>query len=344
MPKRRVIMPAVKCVTMQRDESILLSAWLRYHGFLFGFDNLTVIDNGSVLPDVLELLDRATQAGVQVYRQFRSEEDYLRKGPITADVIRAIDHRHDYDFLFPLDCDEFIAVWTDQGPSVEPRVIAKALNALDSTSTHFRISNCLYNDPGRPGWFWPQGGQKGFFRSHSIDMLDHGYHTFSNKPDFVMKSCGFTHLHFHHKPFDVQREHSLRKLSPLVDITDAEAVAAHTGPGRHLLRNLSTTPAEYLRQFDDHLTFYFDGFARVAAMLGLDPSSFGASSLDHPPPQGKLRVRWPRDIKGGQTAGQGKEVDFDPSAYLQMHVDVSAAGVNPVTHYLLMGFSEGRPT
>jgi hypothetical protein len=50
---------------------------------------------------------------------------------------------------------------------------------------------------------------------------------------------------------------------------------------------------------------------------------------------GRIALRLPRDIKGGQDAGQGKEMDFDPSAYLLSSLDVDAAGVNPVEHYLL---------
>ena len=342
MNKQRAIMPVVKCVTMQRDESVLLQAWLRYHGYLFGFHNLTVIDNGSVLPGVLETLDQAAQAGVQIYRQFSTPSDYLRKGEITTSVIRAIDHRNDYDFMLPLDCDEFFAVWTEDGLSVDSSVIAASLNELDRASTHFRINNCLYNDPGRPGWFWAQGALKGFLRSKSVEMLDHGNHTFSARSNFEMAHCEFTHLHFHHKPFDVLLQQTLWKLAPFTDITDLNNLADFKGPGAHLLRNLFNTPEEYLRQFDDHLTFYFDGFSRIAAILGLDRSFFKAQKLEPPSPPGSVRVRRPRDIEAGQTLGSGDEMDFAPTAYLLANLDVSASGTNPVRHFLSGGFFEGR--
>ena len=34
--------------------------------------------------------------------------------------------------------------------------------------------------------------------------------------------------------------------------------------------------------------------------------------------------------------------DFDPQAYLQINIDVKAAGIDPVRHYLSYGFKEGR--
>ena len=43
-------MARVRCIMMQKDESFLLEPWLLYNGYLFGFENLTVYDNGSILP------------------------------------------------------------------------------------------------------------------------------------------------------------------------------------------------------------------------------------------------------------------------------------------------------
>lgn len=334
-------MPIVKCVTMQRDESVLLDAWLRYHGYLFGFTNLTVIDNGSVLPEVLSTLQYAEDAGVRVYRQFPTTSDYGRKGVITADVIRAIDHQEDYDFVLPLDCDEFFALWIDDGLTVDRTAIHGALDELDPEDLHFRITDCAYNDPGRPGWFWPQPALKGFMRARSIEMLDHGNHTFSENPHSIMRECRFTHLHFHHKPLDVVQQHTLWKLAPFVDVNDTEAVQAFTGPGIHLLRNLGNTPAEYHRQFEDHLTFRHEGFGRVARLLGLSNPMFHIDKTDSTP-AGTIRVRLPRDIAGGQSSGHGIYITFDPKLYLHQNLDVAAAGDDPLQHYLLMGFKEGR--
>jgi hypothetical protein len=46
----------VACVVMQRNETDCLEPWLRYHGYLFGYKNLFVIDHGSELPAVRQIL------------------------------------------------------------------------------------------------------------------------------------------------------------------------------------------------------------------------------------------------------------------------------------------------
>ena len=175
-------MLSVKCVTMQKDEVDLLGPWLRYHGHMFGFENLVVIDNGSTIPSVLETLATYEKVGTIIYRQFSTPEHYHQKGPITADVIRVLDNQCDYDFVIPLDCDEFLALWLINGVTCDRRLIHEYLEALPGTETHFRIGTCLYNDPGRPGWFWPQTALKGLMRSQSVISLDHGCHPLFRRP------------------------------------------------------------------------------------------------------------------------------------------------------------------
>lgn len=83
-------MPIVACVMMQKDEAILLEPWLTYHGHLFGFSNLHVIDNGSTRADVQAVLHRFAALGVHVDYSHPSHDDYLRKsrtGNIKFDCI-----------------------------------------------------------------------------------------------------------------------------------------------------------------------------------------------------------------------------------------------------------------
>ena len=39
----RDIVARVRCVMMQRNEHLLLEAWFRYYGYLFGFENLDML-------------------------------------------------------------------------------------------------------------------------------------------------------------------------------------------------------------------------------------------------------------------------------------------------------------
>src|SRR5882762_5424564 len=100
---------------MQKDEEYLLGPWLAFHGHLFGFDNLFVLDNGSSSSKVIELLSSYEQHGVRVIREFPTREDYNRKGDIIGAIIRHLDGSGDYDFLLPFDCDEFLCLRTPWG-------------------------------------------------------------------------------------------------------------------------------------------------------------------------------------------------------------------------------------
>lgn len=69
----------------------------------------------------------------------------------------------------------------------------------------------------------------------------------------------------------------------------------------------------------------------VARQLGFEPDYFPGKLTD-----GETIV-WPTI-----TAKQRLPRDFDSDVYLQLHEDVSRAGVNPRQHYLMHGMSEGR--
>src|SRR5471030_579275 len=98
---------------MQKDETYLLEPWLVYHGHLFGFENLFVFDNGSASLEVRHILARFTREGVNVDWGYASRRDFLAKGELIGGLIRTLDQRGEYDFLIPLDCDEFIVLRTE---------------------------------------------------------------------------------------------------------------------------------------------------------------------------------------------------------------------------------------
>ena len=80
-------MPKVACIMMQKDERFLLKPWLAYYGHLFGFENLFVFDNGSMLAEVRDTLAEYEQKGVKVDRAHASREAYKAKGDIIGEQI-----------------------------------------------------------------------------------------------------------------------------------------------------------------------------------------------------------------------------------------------------------------
>src|SRR4051794_34461386 len=101
-------MPTAACIMMQKDEAFLLRPWLAYHGYLFGYENLFVFDNGSTLPNVRATLTEFARKGVNVDWDHASRDNYLAKGELIGDRIRTLEAAGEYDFMIPLDCDEFM--------------------------------------------------------------------------------------------------------------------------------------------------------------------------------------------------------------------------------------------
>ena len=221
-----------------------------------------------MLPKVLATLDRYAAAGVSVVRQFAQPEDWVAKGDHFTSVIQAWDRRAGYDFAIPLDCDEFLALFTPAGLTCGRDAIHAYFDSLIGFEGVFSIDTTNYNVPGQGGWFWPGAGSKRFFAADTIGMLDHGYHVATSRKSDAVMQTHLTHMHFHHKPFAIVLEHSRRKLVHYVDVDDRAALETFEGPNCHLVRHFLQTEQEYLGQFDHKLTFTFTGLATLLPALG----------------------------------------------------------------------------
>lgn len=97
----------IRLFSMVKDECDIVREWIEYHGYLFGFDNLFIIDNMST-DGTFEIMKQFIDKGVHIYR----ENDYLQKGNLMK---RLIDQNCKIgDIAFPLDIDEFI-VYHERG-------------------------------------------------------------------------------------------------------------------------------------------------------------------------------------------------------------------------------------
>ena len=86
---------------MQKDEEHLLEPWLVYHGHLFGLENLSVFDHGSVSPKVRKALDRYERMGVHVDRSHKDAIAYSRKAEIMGARMRELDGMRKLRLSFP---------------------------------------------------------------------------------------------------------------------------------------------------------------------------------------------------------------------------------------------------
>lgn len=260
-------MVRVACIMMQKDEDHLLEPWIEYHAYLFGYENLFIFDNGSTSPHTLAVLDKCEANGVTVNRDYPTQYD--RKGDIIGAKIAELEKLNCYDFMNPLDCDEFFVLQYDKKTVSSNSEDIHAELARLNDDRAFRVSDAYYNIIGYPDLYWCWEHNKTFFKAGTYAYLDHGHH--SGKSRLAPGKCDtrFAHLHFHHKPYQLIRAHARNKLSPYVDVADNAAVAAFAGCGSHLTKYLMESEEAYMARFSDSHAIAIPQFSDRLRSLGL---------------------------------------------------------------------------
>ena len=98
-------MKIVKIVLMTKNEKFLIKKWIQYHGEIFGYENLHIIDDSDDC-DVLNYYKSISHLPIHFYRNnnnLNTLEVYIN------DVMKSI--KNDCDFMIKLDTDEFISIY-----------------------------------------------------------------------------------------------------------------------------------------------------------------------------------------------------------------------------------------
>ena len=229
---------------MQRNEELCLHPWLAYHGYLFGFDNLFVLDHGSDLSTVKSTLALFERFGAHVLR-LPASANYAEKGAMVSAMLGRADAAKRYDLLFPLDCDELVMMRDEAGqPSCEKAGLLKYLATLRGAAAPLLVTENFLNSLHSLGGFWSLPYQKVFFTGGHIVEVDHGSHS-CVVPTPPPVPTRIVYAHYHHKPHAMQQRMSREKLRPYVDVDDRAALEAFRGVGWHLVLHLLKTEDEY---------------------------------------------------------------------------------------------------
>jgi|GEM_PF-162363 len=333
-------MVKVRCVMMQRNERALLEPWLRYHAYLFGLSNLVVLDNGSTDEHVLSVLARYQRSGCEVIRRYSSPSDFARKGAILADIIRRLDSLVDYDIAIPSDCDEFLCYLEGNRLRCDRDGIIAQLSRLAGKTCPLQVGATLFNVPAQPGWFSVTWTPKSLVCKDTVVMLDPGSHIAWTVSGEEPEVTPLVHVHLHHRRFAEMRAFAAQKLAAVgVDAADEEALRQYQGDGVHLTRFLLMSEHEYGRLHTDAPVVAFPEFVAQLRMLGI---SLDDTLLGTPEPLREpvacIAVRLPAE--GGTP---GRILDFAPAHYLEANGDLRQGGQNPLVHFVLWGWKEGRP-
>jgi hypothetical protein len=191
----------VKVFTMVKDEVDIIDDWVIYHGSMFGFSNIFVIDNFSSDGTYEKILE-FKKVGVNVFR----EPNYALKGEYMTNLINT--HCHNNDIAYPIDIDEFIVyydrssknVWADKSvitnyinqlPQNVPLFKTNYIQAIPTNENGYsratvECSTGIYNDYGTVA--------KSFIRKNLFhNTIDHGNHIQSN--DYFLTDLCLVHFH-----------------------------------------------------------------------------------------------------------------------------------------------------
>lgn len=258
----------VACVMMQRNEHLCLPAWLSWHGDLFGFENLYVLDHASDDEHVQETLRLFGVRGVQV-KLLEQSAHYDRKGLMVSSMM--LDVQAKYDFILPLDCDEFVMMRDLDGhPAATRDGILDYLMTLQGGV--FEVTENFLNMLGHPGIFFALPYKKMFFRGGAVEIVDQGAHG-CLRGNVVSQPTRLVYAHFHHKPYALQKAMAAQKLKWRVDVEDPAALRDYRGPGQHLIPHLFKTRDEYMAIMKpDRRCITFPALLERFRDLGIDPA------------------------------------------------------------------------
>ena len=137
----------IALIMMQKNESLLLEPWIRYHVDLIGTSSIFIYDNGSTDAQTLTTLAAAENMGLKINRTYNHQKDYYARGGLFADLIKSLDASNPHDFYFPIDCDEFLACDIDGKLSCQRDDILVSLAPLVRDGKVLTIPHKYVNSP-----------------------------------------------------------------------------------------------------------------------------------------------------------------------------------------------------
>jgi hypothetical protein len=252
----------VKIFTMVKGEDDIVEDWVLYHGYLFGFENLYIIDNLSRDNTYPILLKLKKDYNINICRL----GDYKKKGEYMTMLFRQF-CRNEYGI--PLDIDEFL-VYYDRSKneiSCSRDIILNTLKHLPRSEVYKMeyIQSKLTNKNGYTratiegnwGSYTPYNSfAKSFFHSSIFrGVIDHGNHY--NTTNYVLTP--FCLVHFHNRNIDQMRKKVFNNVSGLgydpFNLKNLKIIGNNTSnPGfHHVKKQVEMLTNQYNLPYEEHV-------------------------------------------------------------------------------------------
>ena len=247
----------VKLFTMVKDEDDIVEDWLIYHGKLFGYNNLYIIDNYSS-DDTYRILQKyEKEKGINLSR----EMDYKKKGEYMTNLINSAGS---YDIAYPIDIDEFITYYNKDDNTISSDKVNSYLNSLQLNNEVFKTQyvNSLIDESHPNGYERAtrecKFGQYVKYDSHGKTFLnkklwkgqlDHGNHYPTNN----YKMSDLVLIHYHKRNYEQLGKKTLNNVVGLgYDPNNLKQLKQLVESGcdgyHHILRRIDILNGNFLKE------------------------------------------------------------------------------------------------
>jgi len=243
----------IALIMMQKNESLLLEPWIRYHADLICTSSIFIYDNGSTDAQTLKILATAENMGLKINRTYNHQKDYYARGEIFADLIKNLDASNAHDFYFPIDCDEFLACDLDGKLSCQRDDILTSLAPLVRDGKVLTIPHKYVNSPYHINRYSKiTTCKKCFFAQGACEALSDGFHEGKSKNGSQERQTKITYIEFHYKPYADHMRLSAQKIDYLIPTLSRKNLAAYAKSKRsnyHAALALLESEYSYRRYF-----------------------------------------------------------------------------------------------
>ena len=244
----------IALIMMQKNETLLLDPWLKYHEAMISAQSIFVFDNGSNDPHTLATLKAAEYRGVTVNRKYNQLQDYSTTGIIVAELIKDLDRENPHDFYFPIDCDEFLACKVNGQLSCSRDDLDRSLIDFIGNDKVLTIPRKYVNSPYHPNRYseipWCK---KCFFAQGACQSLVFGFHAGTSKAGSGEAETNITYIEFHYKPYQEHLRLSKQKIEYFVANPTRKELASYIKSQRfnfHAAMVLLESEYSYLHTFN----------------------------------------------------------------------------------------------
>jgi hypothetical protein len=240
-----VIIIMIKIFTMVKGELDIVADWVMYHGEIFGFKNLFIIDNLSRDGTWEELVRLKKKYNIKIVRL----PDYKKKGEYMTSLIKTFCSRG--DLAFPIDIDEFIVCFDKQSKTIScnPNNFKEIINSLPLSAVYkMNYIQCkVINENGYAraavgatnGTYDDRGNHaKSFFNTALFNgKIDHGNHYQTN--NYVLSNLCL--VHYHTRNLNQMKKKIFNNVSglgyPAFNLQRLNKLTGRQVPGNHHVRN-----------------------------------------------------------------------------------------------------------